>query len=467
VRVRINPRRFCGTVKIPASKSHTIRQLLIASLADGVSEIQHPLDSLDTRSCVSACRAFGAEIAEYRTADSANPNPVDENGEKLTGWKVTGNNNFKNPRSPLHTPNSQPFASPSSFPLPHSSFLIPHSPINVGNSGTTLYLALAVAGLQPETVEFTGDEQIRRRSAAPLLDALAGLGVRCESNNGCAPITIKGPWKGGKVSLLCPTSQYLSALLIASPLAPAGVVTEIEVPLLNEKPYIEMTLSYLKAHGIPFHTETDFSHFVIPGGSSWKAFSRAVPADFSSAAFPAAAAAITGGPVTLLGLDPQDTQGDKFFLEMLKSMGCEVHGSPLTVSRDGPLRGGTFDLNETPDLLPAAAVTAAYAQGDTALVNVAHARIKETDRIAVMAEELAKLGVNCTERPDGLVVHGKGALSPLDPFPVINSRGDHRIVMAFAAAALGSQSPIDITGAESAAVTYPGFLDLLDARRID
>ena len=446
MRVRINPRRFSGTVKIPASKSHTIRQLLIASLADGVSEIQAPLDSLDTRSCVLACRAFGAEIAEYRTIDPANPNPPDEKGEKLTGWKVTGNNNFKNALSPL--PNSR-------------------LNIDVGNSGTTLYLALAVAGLQAETVEFTGDEQIKKRSAAPLLDALAGLGVLCESNDGCAPIRIKGPWKGGKVSLSCPTSQYLSALLIASPLAPAGVVTEIEVPLLNEKPYIEMTLSYLRAHGISFHTEMDFSHFVIPGGSFWKAFSRAVPADFSSAAFPAAAAAITGGPVTLLGLDPKDTQGDKFFLDMLKLMGCEVHGSPITVSREGPLRGGTFDLNETPDLLPAAAVTAAYAQGDTALVNVAHARIKETDRIAVMAEELAKLGVNCTERPDGLVVHGKGALSPLNPLPLINSHNDHRIVMAFAAAALGSSVPIEISGAESAAVTYPGFLDLLDARRLD
>jgi 3-phosphoshikimate 1-carboxyvinyltransferase len=447
VRVRINPRRFSGTVKIPASKSHTIRQLLIASLADGVSDIKLPLDSLDTRSCVLACRAFGAEIAEYRKPDPANPNPVDENGEKLAGWKIRGNGNFKS-----SLPNSCPT-------------------IDVGNSGTTLYLALAVAGLQPETVEFTGDEQIKRRSAAPLLDALAGLGVLCESDNGCVPIKIKGPWKGGKVSLSCPTSQYLSALLIASPLAPAGVVTEIEVPLLNEKPYIEMTLSYLKAHGIPFHTEQDFSHFVIPGGSCWKAFSSSVPADFSSAAFPAAAAAITGGPVTLLGLDPNDTQGDKFFLEMLKSMGCEVqwseNGDSLTVSRGGPLRGGTFDLNETPDLLPAAAVTAAFAQGDTALVNVAHARIKETDRIAVMAEELAKLGVKCTERPDGLVVHGKGALSPFDPFPLINSRGDHRIVMAFAAAALGSSVPIDITGAESAAVTYPGFLDLLDARRMD
>ncbi|MDR1838477.1 MAG: 3-phosphoshikimate 1-carboxyvinyltransferase [Treponema sp.] len=453
MRVRINPHRFSGVVRIPASKSHTIRQLLIASLADGVSEIHYPLDSLDARSCVSVCRAFGAEITEYRSADPACPNPPDKKGKKLIKWEITGNGGFKKRG-------------------------ITAAQVDVGNSGTTLYLALAAAGLQPEPIEFTGDAQIKNRSAAPLLDALSGLGVQCKSSNGCAPITVKGTWKGGKVSLPCPTSQYLSALLLASPLAPSGVVTEIEVPLLNEKPYIEMTLSYLTAHGINFETallpsgERDFSRFVIPGGSSWKAFSRSVPGDFSSAAFPAAAAAITGGPVTVLGLDPNDTQGDKFFLKMLEFMGCDVRWdeksgealSPaLIISRSGSLRGGTFDLNETPDLLPAAAVVAAYAEGDTALVNVAHARIKETDRIAVMNRELAKLGVKCTEKPDGLIIHGRGALSPTGENPVIDGHGDHRIVMAFAAAALGSQIPVEITDAQSADVTYPGFLPALNA----
>ena len=449
--VRISPRRFTGTVRIPASKSHTIRQLLIASLADGVSQIQYPLDSLDARSCVCACKTFGAEITEYRAVDSENPNPADEKGEKLVSWKVKGNNGFKK-------------VQPSASKL-----------IDVGNSGTTLYLALAAAGLQQQTVEFTGDEQIKKRSAAPLLDALSGLGVQCESSGGCVPITIKGLWKGGKVSISCPTSQYLSALLIASPLAPSGTVTEIEVPLLNERPYIEMTLSYLRAHGIPFDKSEDFSHFVIPGGSSWKAFSCSVPGDFSSAAFPAAAAAITGGSVTLLGLDPKDTQGDKFVFEMLKSMGCEVqwrandgeNGYSLTISRSKTLRGGTFDLNETPDLLPAAAAIAAFAEGDTALVNVEHARIKETDRIAVMAAELAKFGVKCTEKPDGLIIHRKGALSPTEKTPVIDGHGDHRIVMAFAAAALGGSVPVEITTAESAAVTYPGFLELLGAQPLN
>ena len=451
----INPQHFTGTVRIPASKSHTIRQLLIASLADGTSEILYPLDSLDTRSCISACRAFGAQIYEHY------------DGEKLAKLTVKGNANFF-----VRAENLLP-----SLPTPHS----PLPTIDVGNSGTTLYLALALAALQKSPIQFTGDEQIQKRSAAPLLEALAGVGVKCQSNNGCAPITVQGPWTGGKVRLPCPTSQYLSAMLIAAPLAPQGTVTEIEVPLLNEKPYIEMTLSYLKKQGIPF--EADFSgRFVVHGGYSYKPFVSSVPADFSSAAFPAAAAAITGGPVTLLGLDPQDTQGDKFFLEMLKEMGCDLtfgEAGSQTISRKGALTGGSFDLNETPDLLPAAAAVAAYANGDTSLVNVAHARIKETDRIAVMAKELAKLGVKCTEKPDGLVIHGKGVShqekytinsqdnnkstllpTPYSPLPILNGHGDHRVVMALAVAALGGSYPIEITDAEAANVTYPGFLSL-------
>lgn len=446
MRVRISPRLFSAVVRIPASKSHTIRQLLIASLAEGVSQIKYPLDSLDARSCAAACRVLGAQIEERRAADSLCPNPADADGKKLTAYSIRGNGGFR---------------AGGGF---HSG--LTHE-IDVGNSGTTLYLALAAAALGQEPVTFTGDRQIQRRSAAPLLAALSGLGVRAESlnNNGCAPIVIQGPWKGGRVSLPCPTSQYLSALLIAAPLAPAGTVTEIEVPLLNERPYIEMTLSYLKAQGIPFKAADDFSRFVIPGGALWKPFSLESPGDFSSAAFPACAAAITGGPVTILGLNPADTQGDKCFFDMLVQMGCmvdwrqEADAWTVTVSRSGPLKGNVFDLNATPDLLPAAAVCAAFARGDTALVNVAHARIKETDRIAVMAAELAKLGVRCTERPDGLIIHGRGESGVSGG--IVNGCGDHRIVMAFAAAALGANSPVEIESAESAAVTYPGFLELL------
>jgi 3-phosphoshikimate 1-carboxyvinyltransferase len=254
--------------------------------------------------------------------------------------------------------------------------------------------------------------------------------------------------------------------------------------LLNEKPYIKMTLAYLDAHNILYKAAPDFSHFAVPGGAAYKPLSSSVPGDFSSAAFPACAAAVSGGPVTLLGLDPEDTQGDRLFLDMLARMGCDVKWGKTaenppeqgemaarpqwscTVSRSGSMRGGIFDLNATPDLLPAAVVAAAFAEGDTALVNVAHARIKETDRITVMAEELSKLGVSCTERPDGLIINGKGARSGGQTAlkaGAVDGRGDHRIVMAFAAGALCAEGPVEIESAESADVTYPGFLKLLEA----
>jgi 3-phosphoshikimate 1-carboxyvinyltransferase len=445
VRPLAGPRGFSGSVRIPASKSHTIRRLLIAALAGGVSEIEYPLDSLDARSCVSVCRALGADIEEHRARDSRCANPADSGGARLVRWTVRGT------------------GGPAAFSgRPHEAAL------DVGNSGTTLFLGLAAAALFPVPVCFTGDGQIRRRSAAPLLAALAGLGIRTVSASGCAPITVCGPWKGGRVSLECPTSQYLSALLLAAPLAPAGTVTEIETPLLNERPYVEMTLAYLEAQGLSIEAAEDLSFFRIPGGASYKPLHGPVPGDFSSAAFPAAAAAITGGSLVIRGLNPEDPQGDKAFFDMLGRMGCTVRWDraadwSLAVSRTGPLRGGTFDLNATPDLLPVMAVLGAYAEGKTTLVNAAHARIKETDRIAVMAESLKRLGVPVEERPDGLAIHGtlKGAAE--GPVRELSGHGDHRVVMALAAAALGGAGPLEISGAESADVTYPGFLRLLNA----
>jgi 3-phosphoshikimate 1-carboxyvinyltransferase len=251
------------------------------------------------------------------------------------------------------------------------------------------------------------------------------------------------------------------------------------VPLLNEKPYIDMTLSYLKAQGLSWEGSGDYSRFLIRGGASYKPMNGPVPGDFSSAAFPAAAAIISGGEAVLLGLDPEDTQGDKAFFDMLKKMGCRIawtkasgtssDGSPewsLSISRSGTLKGAEFDLNATPDLLPVLAALGSFAEGDTALVNAAHARIKETDRIAVMAAELAKLGVACTEQPDGLVIHGLSGPAPGGGVKggSINGHGDHRIVMAFAALALGAEDPVTIDSAESAAVTYPDLLELFAAR---
>jgi 3-phosphoshikimate 1-carboxyvinyltransferase len=448
--VRIHRRGFAGDFRVPASKSHTIRRLIIAALADGESVIEHPLDSLDAASCAAFVRALGAEVRESRAADPASPNPPDGEGRKLTRWIVR--------------PAPAPRAASSPSPAPVR--------VDVGNSGTTLFLGMSAASLWGRPFVFDGDEQIRRRSAGPLLEALSRLGAAVSSAaNGCAPLTVRGPLVGGRARLPSHTSQYLSGLLLAAPLAPSGTVTEIEVPLLNERPYIEMTLAYLAAQRVPFEAAADFSFFRVPGGASYKPVNGPVSGDFSSAAFPAAAAAITGGPVVLWGLDPEDTQGDKAIFPFLERMGCEVSWRrersadterdkwAVTVSRSGALSGGVFDLNATPDLLPVMAVLGAYGEGRTALVNAAHARLKETDRVAVMAGELAKLGVRTEEAADGLVIHGNRALFARSrPPAALDGRGDHRVVMALAALGLGASFPFDISGAECANVTYPGFL---------
>ncbi len=456
MRAIVRPRPFSGTFRVPASKSHTIRRLLFASLADGVSVLDDPLDSLDARSCVAACRAFGAEIQETRSpagAAGSSANPVGEDGKRLSRWTVRGVGVGAGGR-----------------------LAIPEDVVDVGNSGTTLFLALAVAALSEGTTVFTGDAQIRRRSADKVLAALEGLGATAFSTRpgGCAPIVVRGPLRGGRVSLECPTSQYLSALLIAAPLAPAGVVTEIDVPLLNERPYVEMTLSYLDAQGVRYEAAADRSFFRISGGASYAPMNGHVPGDFSSAAFPACAAAVTGGPVTLLGLDPDDTQGDKAVFDMLGRMGCRVEwadaedgGRSVTVSRTGPLVGADLDLNATPDALPVLAAAACYAAGETGLVNVANARIKETDRIAVMAAELRALGASIEELSDGLIVIGAGDRAPALRGGKVHGRDDHRVVMALAVAALGAAGPVHIDTAESAAVTYPGFLDLVGAEFVE
>ncbi|MDR2808132.1 MAG: 3-phosphoshikimate 1-carboxyvinyltransferase [Spirochaetaceae bacterium] len=409
----ITPRHFSGSIHVPASKSHTIRRLLLATFTKGTSFIDFPLASLDIRSCIKVCTELGAKIIEE--------------SERLT---VIGRGRHASPPAVL----------------------------DVGNSGTTLFLALAFAALGTEPIAFTGDEQIKRRSAAPLLNALSGLGVSVSSEQGCVPITVRGPWKGGSVVLSCPTSQYLSALLLAAPLSPVDTATELEIPFLNEKPYIDLTLSYLNQQNIDYKAALDYSWFYIPGGAHYQPLNGTVPGDFSSAAFPACAAAITGGPVTLFYLDPHDRQGDKYIFTLLEQMGCTViwDRTRVTISRSGPLHAGTFDLNATPDLLPAMAAVAAFAVGRTALVNVAHARIKETDRIAVMMQELGKLGLVCEERPDALIIHGTGSLEG----GIVDGRKDHRIVMALAAAALGAKAPVEIIGTEAADVTYPGFIAL-------
>ncbi len=410
--ITINPGNIGGEIRIPGSKSHTIRALAIASLAGGTSRIIHPLDSQDTRACMEACRAIGAEITEQ----------ADE-------WLVKGTGGV------IGTPDNI---------------------IDVANSGTTLRVLMGLAGLGEGWTIFTGDQQIRRRPIGPLLDSLKDLG--CEGfttkKTGCPPLALKGPIRGGHTEIACPTSQYLTSLLISCPLAKNE--TEITVTELNERPYVEITLDWLDSQGIRY-SHQNFDWFRIPGGQRYRSFEREIPGDFSSATFFLCAAAVTGCSLTLRGLDQDDSQGDRAVVEILEQMGCRIEsqGQSITIT-GGSLKGRTVDLNATPDALPALAVTACFASGTTHFVNVPQARLKETDRIKVMKQELSKMGAEVEELTDGLIVKEsrlRGAR--------VNGHFDHRIVMSLAIAALGATGPTTIETAESAAATFPGFFDLL------
>jgi 3-phosphoshikimate 1-carboxyvinyltransferase len=405
-----------GTVAVPASKSHTIRAVAIASLADGNSRIQNPLHSHDTLSCVSTYRSLGAKI---NTDDPKNWT-VEGMAGKIKAHKET---------------------------------------IDVGNSGTTLYIAMGSAALSQPTAEitFTGDYQIQSRPVGTLPIALSKLGAKSWTvkKNDCAPVVIQGRLKGGRVSIECPTSQYLSSLLLACPLADGD--SEIDVPLLYEPDYAKMTLDWLDKQNIRYSRQ-EMRHFSIPGRQAYKAFDLPVPADFSSATFFLCAGALMGEELTLTGLDFNDSQPDKAVVEYLKGMGADISVSPdNVVIRKSPLAGIDIDMNRTPDALPAMAVIAAFASGTTRLLNVPQARKKETDRIACMARELVKLGADVEELPDGLVIRGGKKLHPAD----LHGYDDHRIVMALSIAGMALDGGCTVDTAEAAGVTFPNYIPLM------
>ncbi|HOJ31947.1 MAG TPA: 3-phosphoshikimate 1-carboxyvinyltransferase [Candidatus Hydrogenedentes bacterium] len=400
-----------GEVTIPGSKSHTIRAVAIAALADGESHIERPLESDDARAAVTVYGALGAEI---ETSNDV--------------WRVQGTG---------------------------GNLRIPENVLDVGNSGTTLRLAMGSCALLREGLAvLTGDDQIRRRPGGPLAQALTNLGACVQStrNNGCAPFVVRGRLQGGKTSIEAITSQYLSSLLLNTPLGDNDTV--IEVPVLNEQPYVEMTLDWLARQGVVIENE-NFKRFYVRGGQHYKPVRRAIPADFSSATFFLAAGALPGNDILVRGLDMNDTQGDKAVVDYVKSMGANVQIQPegIRVAAQD-LVGREIDLNATPDALPMLAVLACFARGTTRLVNVPQARLKETDRIAVMREELTKLGGKITELPDGLVIEESRLHSG-----TVEGHGDHRVIMALAIGATQIPGTTRIRGCEAMSVTYPTFVE--------
>ena len=412
-----------GHVFVPGSKSHTIRAVLISSLAAGKSILEKPLSSSDTEAAVNVYGAMGVKF------DRTNPEKwvVEGIGSQLADVKI-----------------------------PDGTVL------DTLNSGTTMRVALGTCALLPNGVDvvLTGDDQIQRRPVGPLVDALCTLGADLKSgnNNGCPPIAVKGGLSGGEVTIECKTSQYLTSLLLCCPLAEND--TTIHIPLLNEKPYVQMTMDWLTKQGIKFEHNEDMSEFFVPGRQQFKPFNGPIPADWSTAGFFLVAGCLSGNAITLQGLDLTDAQGDKDVVDYLRRMGANIveHANgDISVSAE-KLVGVDIDMNATPDALPIMAVAGCFAEGTTRLLNVPQARIKETDRIAVMCTELKKMGAKIEELEDGLVIHQSVLNSA-----TVQGHHDHRVVMSLAIAgmALSGSGETVIDTAEAAAVTVPEFAKIM------
>lgn len=409
MKLAVRPSRLRGEIAVTGSKSHTIRGITAALAANGKSTLVAPLESADTRSTLAAAKLLGAKV-------------VERDGE----WVITGTGGV---------------------------FVDPGRTLDLGNSGTGMRMLTSFCARQEFAIGFDGDASLRTRLMAGLFEALKPLGCQVESANGKCPFTVRGPLKGGATRVDGTTSQFLTSLLFMLPTLKED--STVDLAFLNEKPYIEITLAWLDMLGIRYEKSADMLHWRIPGGQSIPAFRRVIPADFSTAAFPLCAGALAGDGVVIRNLDFSDAQGDKKVFAYLERMGATIeHGAELTVKPTrGKLKGCTIDMNETPDALPMLSVVAALAEGETRLVNVAQARIKETDRIAVMTSELTKMGADVEELPDGMIIRG-GTLRGAE----VSSHADHRIAMALAIAGLVAKGETVIDEAEAASVTYPDFV---------
>jgi 3-phosphoshikimate 1-carboxyvinyltransferase len=398
-----------ATLTLPGSKSYTHRALMAAALAAGASVLTNALAAEDTELTAAALKQLGAGI--------------DWQGTTI---RVTGRN---------------------------GRWLPAARPIYLGNSGTSMRFLTALAALGEGEYLLTGTERLCQRPLGELLEALGQVGVQAvsERGDGCPPVRVTGGLSGGKARLSGGTSsQYLSALLFIGPLAPKGLKIDITGELVS-RPYVDLTLEVLGNFGISYYRE-GYRYFELPGGQSYLPRDYEIEADASSASYFWAAAALTGGRVTITNLSLESSQGDAAFPEVLGQMGCAVESTPagLTV-QGGPLRGVEVDMATMPDLVPTLAVLAAFAQGDTVITGVAHLRHKESDRLHAVATELSKLGIEARETPDGLVIRGgapKGA--------VIHTYDDHRIAMSFAVTGLKIPG-VAIEDPECVAKSFPEF----------
>jgi len=403
-----------AVLTLPGSKSFTHRALVAAALAHGESLLTNALRAEDTELTAQTLAKLGAGL--------------DWQGDTI---KVRGAGGRWRPVA---------------------------EPIFLGNSGTSMRFFTALAALGQGSYVLTGTERLCQRPLGELLQALTQLGVQAisEKGDGCPPVMVEGGLSGGLAQISgAISSQYVSALLFIGPLAPAGLGIEITGELVS-RPYVDLTLEVLGDFGISYYRE-GYRFFHTPGGQVYQPQDYPIEADASSASYFWAAAAVTGGKVTIANLRSDSCQGDAAFPGVLRRMGCAVWSSEdgLTV-QGGELYGITVDMSTMPDLVPTLAVVAAFAQGETVITGAAHLRHKESDRLLAVAAELNKMGIAVRETDDGLIIPGgvpQGA--------IIDTYQDHRIAMSLAVAGLRTPGVV-INDPGCVAKSFPDFWHYFD-----
>jgi 3-phosphoshikimate 1-carboxyvinyltransferase len=423
-----------GKVDVPSSKSLTIRGLMCAALSKGTSEIVHPLVSEDTGAAADVLGQIGVG--------------VQKDGDV---WRVTG-----------------------------GSLRVPRQDLYCGESATTLRFMMAICSLIPGRHRLVGGPSLSQRPVKSLVEALKKLGIDGSMENKTTPpVIIEGGTLMGEATDLPGhiSSQFVSALLLIAPFSPKGMSIRLTTPMTS-RPYVLMTLWCLKKFGI--NVQTSFDKFVVRR-QRYQPARLEVEGDWSSASYFLALGAVSDG-IEVANLSTSSLQGDRVILDFLRSMGAAVRitGDSIIVSR-GDLKAISADLSDCIDLLPTLAVLAALANGRSEFTGIERARIKESNRVAAVKENLRIAGIEVTETGDHLFITGLKTPKPVEEGkmeeesqegqekekagperePVtLDSYGDHRIAMAFGVmgAAVGG---ITITGAECVAKTFPAFWDTL------
>ena len=431
-----------GNIVVPGSKSHTIRALILASLAEGVSHISNPLPSADCLSASKAIQEIGAKV------DFDNENNI---------WTVTGGG--KN----VH---------------------LPSNVVDVGNSGSVLYFFTPICATFEGWSIFTGDSSIRKRPVLHLLEVLKQLGANCyvsRPEENAPPALVQGPIKAGKVVTDGRLSQYISGLMMASTLIDGKLEIELTDP--KEVPYLDMTKYWLESLGVQVEMSSDYKKISVSGPYQLKAFDKTIPSDWEAVAFPLIAALISDSKIVIDNVDGSGTQGDDAIVSVLQSVGADIKwnkdtsqlfvtGGNRLSTENLPDKTLRVNLAGFPDAICALAVIACFIEGKTVLEDIGVCRRKETDRIKVMKSELEKLGAKVEEGEDFIAIYGHSPIladgSENPEFTLhggnVESYDDHRVAMSLACFGLGLKEGenVIVNDAECCSVSFPGFFEVMN-----